>query len=99
MDVILAPLLHIILIIIDFYTWIIIAGVLLSWLAAFNIVNTHNRFVYALTDFVHRVTEPALAAIRSFLPRFGSVDFSPMVLILALIFLKGVFQRLYFSLG
>ena len=99
MDVIIAPLLHIILIVVDFYTWIIIAGVILSWLRAFNIINSYNRVVFAINDFIHRATEPALLPIRRILPNLGTIDFSPMVLILGLIFLRGVIQRLYLSLG
>ena len=97
MDVIIVPLLHIILIIVDFYTWVIIASVILSWLIAFNVINSYNRFVFVINDFVKRATEPALTPIRRFLPSFSGIDFSPMVLILGLIFFKGVLQRLYFS--
>ena len=99
MDIILAPLLHVLFIIVDLYIWIIIIGVILSWLIAFNVVNTYNRFVFAVRDFLHRATEPALAPIRRVLPNLGSVDFSPMVLILGLIFIRGVIQKLSFSIG
>jgi YggT family protein len=71
----------------------------LSWLVAFNIVNTSNRFVYMVGDFLHRITEPALRPIRSIVPVMGGVDLSPMVLILAIIFLQGVLGRLAMQAG
>jgi len=72
----------------DFYLWIVIIGVVLSWLVAFNVVNTSNRFVYMVGDFTHRATEPALGRIRRFIPNLGGMDISPVVLILLIIFLK-----------
>jgi len=99
MGVVLGPLLQVMLIVADLYMWVIIIGVILSWLTAFNVVNTQNRFVYTVGDFIHRATEPALAPIRRVMPNLGGMDLSPMVLILGLIFVKGVLQRLYFNLG
>jgi YggT family protein len=99
MDVVVAPFLHVVLILLDFYTWIIITSIILSWLINFNVVNIQNRLVYAVNDFVYRATEPALNPIRRALPNLGNLDFSPMVLILGIIFLKGVIQRLYLSIG
>ena len=99
MNIILAPLLQVLLIVVDLYTWIVIAGVILSWLIAFNVINHYNRFVYTVNELVIRATEPALNPIRRILPNLGSVDFSPMVLLLGLIFLRGVIERLYFALG
>ena len=72
--------------IITLYFWIIIASAVLSWLVAFNVVNTQNRFVYAVGDFLHKVTEPALRPIRKIMPDLGGIDLSPIVLILALHF-------------
>ncbi|MGF1640559.1 MAG: YggT family protein [Rhodospirillales bacterium] len=74
--------------VIDLYIFIIIIGVILSWLVAFNVVNTRNRFVYLVGDFAHRVTEPALGPIRRFLPSLGGIDISPLVLILGLYFVQ-----------
>ncbi len=95
MSVLLGPLLQVLIIIVDLYMWIIIIGVVLSWLVAFNVINTQNRFVYMVGDFVHRATEPAQGRIRNFLPNLGGLDLSPMVLILGLIFLKGVLQNIF----
>lgn len=84
------PLIQFIIMIIDLYTWVIIASAVLSWLIAFGVVNTHNRFVYLLADGLHRLTEPALRPIRQIVPDLGGIDISPIVLILGLIFIKNV---------
>jgi YggT family protein len=78
--------LWLILKIIDIYVWIIILQVVLSWLIAFNVVNTNNRFVYMVGDFLYRITEPAMRPIRRILPSLGGIDLSPLVLLLLLIF-------------
>ena len=76
--------------IISLYVWILIASAVLSWLVAFNVVNTQNRFVYAIGDFLHKVTEPALRPIRRIMPDLGGIDLSPIVLILGLFFLRNL---------
>ena len=95
MDVVIGPLFWLLTTIIEIYIWILIAGAILSWLVAFNVVNTRNRFVYLLGDFLHRVTEPVLRPIRRVLPNLGGIDLSPLVLILLLLFLQQVLARLY----
>ncbi|MGI9387763.1 MAG: YggT family protein [Methyloligellaceae bacterium] len=84
------PLLQFIAMVIDLFIWIIIAGAILSWLIAFNVVNTQNRFVYMLGDVLNRLTEPALRPFRQILPNLGGIDISPVLLILALIFIRNV---------
>ena len=74
--------------VITIYIWLLIAMVILSLLVTFNLVNTGNRFIYTVGDFLHRITEPALRPIRSILPNLGGIDISPMVLILALYFIR-----------
>jgi YggT family protein len=74
--------------VITLYIWILIINAVISWLVAFNILNTGNRFVYAVLDFSYRLTSPALNYIRRFLPNLGSIDISPVILILALMFLR-----------
>ena len=95
MNVILGPLIQVALIVIELYMWAVIIGVVLSWLVAFNVVNTTNRFVYIIGDFIYRLTEPLLQPIRRMLPNLGGLDLSPMVLILGLIFVRGVIANLY----
>jgi YggT family protein len=94
MDVILVPLIQVILIAIDLYIWALIISAVLSWLVAFNVINTRNRFVYTVMDVLYRVTEPALRPIRNFLPNLGGLDLSPIVLILILYFIQSMLQRL-----
>jgi YggT family protein len=74
--------------IIDIYIWLLIAQAVLSWLLAFGVVNRYNRGVAVIGDFLYRVTEPALRPIRNFLPSFGGIDISPVILILILMFLR-----------
>jgi YggT family protein len=81
--------------IITIYLWIIIVNALLSWLVAFNILNTQNRFVFAVLDATHKMTDPALNKIRSFIPTFGSIDVSPVVLILFLMFLRNIIFEIF----
>jgi YggT family protein len=72
--------------VVNLYIWCLIISAILSWLVAFNVVNTQNRVVYIVGDFLYRITEPALGRIRRFLPNLGGVDLSPIVLILLLYF-------------
>ena len=76
--------------IITIYLWIIIINAILSWLVAFNILNTQNRFVFSVLDATYKLTDPALNKIRRFIPTFGSIDISPVVLILILMFLRNI---------
>jgi YggT family protein len=94
MDVITGPIISILLIALDLYMWVVIIGVILSWLVAFSVVNTSNRFVYMVGDFCYRATEPILGRIRGILPNLGGLDVSPVVLILGIIFLKEFLIRL-----
>lgn len=79
-------LLWLILQVINIYVWLIILQVVLSWLIAFNVINTSNRFVYMVGDFLYRITEPAMRPIRRILPNLGGIDLSPLVLLLLLFF-------------
>ena len=94
MDVILVPLINLLINIIDLYVFVVIAAVVLSWLTAFNVINTRNRFVYLVCDVIYRLTEPPLRKIRSFLPNLGGLDLSPVLLILLLMALKEVLARI-----
>ena len=76
--------------IISLYIWVLIINVILSWLGAFNILNTSNRFVYSVLDVSLKLTNPPLNYIRKYLPNLGSIDISPIVLILILMFLRNL---------
>ncbi|MBT4889319.1 MAG: YggT family protein [Rhodospirillales bacterium] len=92
------PLVWLVLQIIDIYIWVVIIGIILSWLVAFNVVNTTNRFVYTVGDITHRLTEPALKPLRNMLPNLNGIDLSPMALILGLIFLQKIVVNVYNSI-
>ncbi len=98
MDVILVPLLQLILAVINIYVWVLVASVVLSWLIAFGVVNTSNRFIYSIGDIIYRITEPALRPIRNILPNMGNVDLSPVVLILLLWFVESMLIRIIVKL-
>jgi YggT family protein len=95
MDIILDPLIRIVLIALNLYVWLVIAAAILSWLIAFGVINTYNRFVYLVNDFLYRVTDPALRPLRRFLPNLGGIDISPVVLILIIYFIQMVLERVY----
>lgn len=76
--------------VIDIYTWIVIAGAIMSWLVAFGVVNVRNQFIRIIVDLLFRLTEPVLRPIRRILPNLGGVDISPVVLLLALFFIRSL---------
>ena len=81
--------------VITIYLWIIIINAILSWLVAFNILNTQNRFVFSVLDTTYKLTDPALNKIRRFIPTFGSIDISPVILILLLMFLRNIIFEIF----
>ena len=90
MDVILFSLIRIINVALNLYLWCIIISAVLTWLVAFNVVNTSNKFVYMVGDFLYRITEPALRPIRQFMPNLGGIDISPVLLILIIYFIQSL---------
>ena len=74
--------------IINIYEWIVIIHVIFSWLVSFNILNTQSRFVFIILDFSYRATSPILDRIRNYIPNLGQIDITPIVLLLALWFVK-----------
>ena len=81
--------------IITIYLWIIIINAVLSWLVAFNVLNTQNRFVFSILDTTYKLTDPALNKIRRFIPMFGSIDISPIILILFLMFIRNIIFEIF----
>ena len=88
-------LIEVILLALDFYTWVIIGVAVLSWLIAFNVVNTRNQAVAMIADALYRLTEPVLRPIRNILPNFGGLDLSPVVLILLLYFARSLLFEIF----
>ena len=79
---------YLVLQILKIYSYVVIANVVISWLVAFNVLNTQNRFVYSVLDFTYRLTEPFLRKIRAFLPNLGAFDISPIILLLLIWFIE-----------
>jgi len=82
--------------ILKLYSYVVIANVLISWLIAFNILNTQNRFVYSILELTYRLTDPFLNKIRRFLPNLGSLDISPIILLLLIWFIE-MCMKLYIA--
>tara|TARA_X000001036_G_scaffold73617_1_gene65108 strand:- start:4117 stop:4407 length:291 start_codon:yes stop_codon:yes gene_type:complete len=78
------------------YTYIVIANVVISWLIAFNVLNTQNRFVYSILEMTYKLTNPILNKIRSFLPNLGSLDISPIILLILIWFIE-MCMKLYIA--
>ena len=78
------------------YSYVIIANVVISWLIAFNVLNTQNRFVYSILELTYKLTEPILNKIRRFLPNLGSLDISPIILLLLIWFIE-MCMKLYIA--
>ena len=88
MDVILGPLLRLLITVIDIYIFVLFVAVIFSWLYAFNVVNPNNRFVGMIGEFLYKATEPALRPIRRIIPDLGGLDISPIVLLIAIFFVR-----------
>ena len=80
---------------VSLYIWILIINAVISWLVAFNVLNTSNRFVYSILDVSYKLTAPPLNYIRKYLPNLGSIDISPVVLILVLLFLRNLVFEMF----
>jgi YggT family protein len=83
-------LIDVILLVLQLYIYLLIAAAVLSWLIAFNVVNTRNQFVAMVGDFLYRITEPLLRPIRNMMPNLGGIDISPVILILIIILIENI---------
>lgn len=79
--------------VLQLYVWALIIGAVLSWLIAFNILNARQTLVFTVNDFITRITEPALARIRRYVPGINGIDLSPIVLILAVVFVRSLLRE------
>ena len=80
----------------NIYYYVVIVNVIISWLVAFNVLNTQNRFVYSILEMTYRLTDPILNRIRRFLPNLGSLDISPIILLLLIWFIE-MCMKLYIA--
>ena len=87
---------YLVLQILKLYSYVVIANVIVSWLVAFNMLNTSNRLVYSILDFTYRLTDPILNKIRGFLPNLGAQDISPIILLLLIWFIE-MCMKLYLA--
>ena len=87
---------YLVLQILKLYSYVVIVNVLISWLIAFNVLNTQNRFVYSLLELTYRLTDPILNKIRRFIPNLGSLDISPVILLLLIWFIE-MCMKLYIA--
>ena len=87
---------YLVLQILKLYSYVVIANVVISWLITFNVLNTQNRFVYSVLEMTYRLTDPILNRIRRFLPNLGSLDISPIILLLLIWFIE-VCMKLYIA--
>jgi len=81
--------------IVNLYIWVLIINAIISWLVAFNVLNTSNRFVYSVLEISYKLTEPPLSFIRKYIPSIGSIDISPIILILGLMFFRNLVFELF----
>ena len=93
MDAILIALFQVIDLVLGLVVWALILSAILSWLVAFNVVNVRNQFISTVGNFLYRVTEPMLRPIRRYVPDFGGVDVSPVILILMIYFIRSVLRQ------
>ena len=87
---------YLLLQILKIYSHVVIANVIVSWLIAFNILNTQNRFVYSILELTYKLTDPILNKIRRFLPNLGTLDISPVILLLLIWFIE-MCMKLYIA--
>ena len=87
---------YLVLQILKLYSYVVIANVIVSWLIAFNVLNTQNRFVYAILELSYKLTEPFRNKSRRFLPNLGSLDISPIILLLLIWFIE-MCMKLYIA--
>ncbi|WP_188236131.1 YggT family protein [Sphingopyxis sp. LK2115] len=92
-------LLDILSILLNILWWIIIVQAVMSWLIAFNVINTHNDFVGQLWYVLDRITEPLYRPFRRIIPDFGGIDLTPMVVLILLIILQGPVMAYLYRLG
>jgi YggT family protein len=93
------PIAALIITVLDIYKWIVIAAVIVSWLVAFNVINSHNNFVRTLLRILYALTEPVFRPIRKILPAIGGLDLSPLVVFVIIWFVEYSIQWASFRYG
>ncbi len=99
MSTILIPLLQVLNVALDLYKWVVVIWVVLSWLVAFNVINTQNQFVGTVGRALDQIVEPVLRRIRRYVPLFGNVDIAPVILFLVILFVQLIIGRVILNLA
>ena len=99
MNTILIPLLQVVLVALNLYKWVVVIWVVLSWLVAFNVINNRNQLVRTIGRALEQLVEPALRPIRRYVPPFGNMDVSAVILFLIILFLQLVIGRLIVAIA
>ena len=86
------PLLWLIDEIIDLYKFILIIYIIATWLINFNVINTSNQFVFSTMNFLYKLCDPSLRLVKKYIPNFGNIDISPIIVFILLTF----FQKILF---
>jgi len=89
------PIVWLLLTVLEIYSWIVLAAVVMSWLLALNVVNYHNNIVRNIAHFLEVLTEPVFRQVRRVIPTIGGIDLSPIVVFLAIIFLQKLIVYVY----
>ncbi|SDG88004.1 YggT family protein [Roseospirillum parvum] len=98
MDIVVGPLFMVLDIALNLLMWAVIISAILSWLVAFNVINPRNQFVASVGNVLWRITEPLLRPIRRVVPVMGGVDLSPIVLLLAIVFVRGILANIHYAM-
>ena len=85
--------------IVQLYIWVLIINAIASWLVAFNVINVSNRFVYSILEISYKLTDPPLRFIRNYIPNLGSIDISPVILILGLVFFRNFINEMFYKIA
>ena len=85
--------------IVQLYIWVLIINAIASWLMAFNVINVSNRFVYLISEISYKLTDPPLRFIKKYIPNLGSIDISPVILILGLVFLRNFINEIFYKIA
>ncbi|HYS45600.1 MAG TPA: YggT family protein [Rhizomicrobium sp.] len=93
------PIAALLIAVLEFYKWIVIAAVIVSWLTAFNVINQHNNFVRTLLRMLYALTEPVFRPIRKLLPPMGGLDLSPIIVFFIIWFLQYTIQWAAYRYG
>ncbi len=86
------PFVSLIVTLLDIYTWIVLAAVVMSWLVSFGVINTYNQFARSIVRFLDAMTEPLFRQVRRVIPSIGGLDISPLIVLIGVVFLQNLVQ-------